>query len=350
MSDEKLFIDGQSVRGKTANDKLFEGVLYTRTDGVRVVLNEQGKYRKLRDLTGVVRTGQLLYEDQLEDLTNEINGIIDNIDIEKVEKGGDNAETQVKDSIGDVVFNSDAGKKAAQPEEDVKQLASTTYDAKKAEAEAGETGGDVAKAQNTLKQFAKQITESKKHILEFMSDSLADELGGEVEGSIESEDADVDSFMDEVDPNVGDNRASDDEAFDYIDPEYTDLNDEDRERAINDVIENVIDDEADEIVKYLYTNYEMSEDDAQLIACEALERVLKGADVSNDINEEVEAEYENAIDEYDGDDDGLLDHLADTFEIPEAAATSMLVECNYNRHDAILKFAEYTCAELKQLR
>jgi hypothetical protein len=65
MNYDHLFIPGQEVSAFVKNsNKIWEGIIVERSDGVKVVLNESTKnWKRLADLEHIKRTGHLLYED-----------------------------------------------------------------------------------------------------------------------------------------------------------------------------------------------------------------------------------------------------------------------------------------------
>jgi len=67
MEESKLLINGQEVSTFLKNsNKIWEGIIVERDDGIKVVLNEQtNKWKKLSDLDNIKRVGELLYETTL---------------------------------------------------------------------------------------------------------------------------------------------------------------------------------------------------------------------------------------------------------------------------------------------
>jgi hypothetical protein len=355
---DKLFIDGQEVEG-LSRDKLIEGVLYTREDGLRVVLKEDGKWVRLDSLRKVKRIGSKLYEEVLQQATEAAQGLYTNIDFDKVEK--DNKKDEIVGAVRDTLMSD---RQNPLKDDDAIKIADDQYAAIKAEraAENG-TGGDTQKAQEVLKTYGTEQEDSsslKESLRESLTDALKDELGGvtidelwDDEDSIEFE-PDPETVK-RVDDLIGDNdltQEDEDWAQDFVvgfeDPNYKNPTPEMEEDAIQSIFDQLYSNEnIEEIqdqVKYVLDNWEASPEEAEDIVVAAYERFLDKQIESKEIfkvtADEVDDAYEEEIDSYEGPD--LLEHLKDTFEIPEEKATEIVRESRGSVPRAIILMSEYT--------
>jgi hypothetical protein len=339
MDNQALFPDGQSISAFVrGTQQLLEGVVHTRSDGIRVLLREDGKFKKLSDLEKITRTGTLLHEENVQLLDQQLDGIFDDsFNFDEVKK--QNKRDVVIDAGTKVIGQSEEAKKSGLKDEELHQKVEDKYAANEMKhSEANQTGGNDVKAENAILDQYKQIQES-------MSERLSDELGYDDDedeyDSIGDHEA-VDEFFDDIDPEINaeaDDIATPEEAFDYEDEEYKSTSEETWAEAL-EAARDKIELNADELVEYLTDHYELSLEDAEKIALEAIQGYISQTD-DYDCSDEVDEEFEAAIDEFEGDEEDVLDHLVDVFEIPESEAERIIVESQGRKGAAILGLAEY---------
>jgi hypothetical protein len=344
--------EGDEVSGFIkGTNQLIEGLVFIRNDNTPVVLKEDRKWVRLSNLEHI----KLLQEEVDNDTAREVvDGLISKIDPLQAEK----QEDKVKQALGDFIKD-DEDLGISSPEE-ADEIVNDQYVAGMAEAKANEgTGGNQQKAMDFLKTVEKDGAEEQ--LKESLADSLKDALGGESFDELWDEDDEDDEdempepddyrkkdiedlFEPGADNSIYDDEEAQEEGKEAEDEDFSSISEEDRIDAIEEIYDR-LDSNEEELIDWLLENYEIGKDEAEGILLEAYQKFVdnnsgKSGTLNDDTeNDEVDAAYEEEIDSYDGDD--VLEHLKDTFEIPEEKAKEIIKE-SHGMPEVILKFADYT--------
>lgn len=327
--------DGTAVSARVkSTNKIVEGLLFTRSDGSKVILQESGKWTRLSSCEHMViresldddsSSGMTEIDPEKKKKAEEMaSGIYNNLSPEVTDKQDERVEEEITEATGEVLeADEDIGLKSGEGE----PLAKDQFSVFKMEKAAdGATGGNVQKAQQVLKKYSESL------------ESLASELGGYTEDLVNDED-EIDEIEDLFDPEdlvtVEEEEIAQEEAPDYVDPDFCSLGDDVREDAIASIMD-MLSKEEETIRTHLLDNYEISEDEADEFILEAYSRAID----SGSEEDEVDQAYEEAIDEC-PDPECPLDFLCERFLIPQEDAERMIRESR-STADAVLRFAEYT--------
>jgi hypothetical protein len=437
MNYDQLFQEGTAISSFIKNsNRIWEGVIVVRSDGTRVVLNEQtNTWRRLKDLEHVklietsdnhIDTADLM----IKDYNGLVNTTVKDIDHEKLEKAGPSAIDTLNTNIQTLAKNNSEVKDQPHNDDEAKKILSDALKSQSAEQAAAESGGgDVAKAQAAIDEYKKDpiqetyaqlhpslhphlfemssvlyhhIRDTFDHDKKWMQDrkhavAMLVKMGGlsknaaskvvdqwealgQVGGDIRAIKEDVDSNdlvdymrdqmeggkfdkkdmesiesyiekddeMDDDDVIDSDDTDDDsDDSFNYEDEDYLDIPSEVRTDVVSRVKDMLADDQAD-IEETIKSNFELSDDDAEEFIIQAMEEYIEETDVEpkdsiknhDELDDEVEDDFEATIDEYDGPEDGLLDHLVDEYENEPGEAEKVYDEKKGNLTECVLAFAD----------
>jgi len=348
-----ILIDGQSVRAQSKSGKTIEGSIHTRSDGSRVVLQESGRWVKLANLRKVVATGENLYESEINAASEAAQSIYDSLDFDKIDR--ENKEAEIKDAVKQTIMQDE---KSHITDEDAAGIVDKTYASQKALAKARDTGGgDSAKAAEMIDEYKSAAADAiKESLREHLTDALRDELG---EGAVDElfddewekpEDFESDDYeydCDELaieDEMTGDEiDEAEDRAEDFEDEDYNSISDDEMEEVSAQVGE-MLDQSDDEIIEWITENYAVAREEAEDILLRSLRAKLDGE--KPECGDEVDDAYCEEMDECE-DEDGMIEHLKDTFEIPDGAMTEIIKESGGKAYLAIPMMAEYTRRQLR---
>jgi len=356
----KMFPEGQEVSAFIKNsNKIWEGKIIIRSDGTKVVLNENKSWKKLSDLESVKRTGVLLYEEEslLPDIDNFSDLVNNALKDKKIDPSKVDSKT-LKDFTNSAM---DMAEKAGleTPKEDQAEQQATDQIAAANAINQSDNIGDQAKAAEAREEFEDvkdKILEEKikNSLLElhpilqpylrenklterlFMEDELR-ELGRKVQ------DPRIVTF-DEL-RSLGDNAEINDieyEMENYEDENYLDIDPTLKDEIINRAL-GFIHDDVDNIAETLKSNYELSDEDAEEFAVCAMEKFLDETDIEPREciePDEVEDDFEKTIDNYNGPNDELLDYLVVEYEIDPQEAEYIYEEKKGNLTECIMAFVD----------
>jgi hypothetical protein len=441
MDYNHLFIQGQEVSSFIKNsNKIWEGIIVDRSDGTKVVLNEETKaWKRLSDLEHIKRVGKLLYEDshqeEATDLIKDFNSFTQstlskgnekdledvaknpsskeqlsnhlitiskaNPDIKDTPSSPDEAMKTVDENIADVLANkkaeqapgNDAAIKAAQEETEKiigKQVQETisrlhpiiknklyemsaktfhhcreffnqTHDKKKTAAMLKLYGMSKESANKTVDQWEKIAMEigavlnslhedvDEDDLIDFMRDQCE-------HGDFEKKDFEKvkDYLKNEDDGAENKTKADEKESLNYENEDYLDIPDDVKEKVIKKVKDLLADNE-DDIEEVIKSSFELTDDDAEEFIMQAFEEYLEESDVeprdsiANYEDDEVEKDFENTIDEFEGPNEELLDHLVDEYEIDGSEAEKIYDEKQGNLEECIYAFVDIVKNRLKEM-
>lgn len=382
MNKNEYLVEGQEVSAH-CGDRLVEGRIYLRSDGSRVVLQENGKWIRLQNLQRITLKGRHLYEDAVAGAMQVAKELYGTLDFNKITK---DKEEPIKNEVSETLMNDKVNRVS---KDDAKRIADETYTEQKAsEIANNSTGGDKNKGNSIIEEFKKDPVEQKKvdqnkaddiektpavssgqmqavkeSLREHLTDALAEELGGDVtfddvwneEGITDIEDMIRDSNESLGDPTKDILKLEDemtdrelDDAQDrgetFVDPEFSSISPEDREDLMKNLVERLEEEDSD-LIDWMVNDYAITEDEAEKILEEGMREYLNSG--KNDaISDEIDQEYENEIDSYDGDD--VLEHLQDVFEVPDDVMVQIVRESRGKEYDAVLRMAEYTKKTLRE--
>jgi hypothetical protein len=180
MNYNHLFIPGQEVSAfiKDSN-KIWEGIIIDRSDGIKVVLNENtNQWKKLSDLDHIKRTGKLLYEEdhqeEATDLIKDFNSFTqatlnkgDEKDLEDVAKDPSKKDQLANHLITISKANPDIKDTPSSPDEAVKTVdenIASVLSTKKAGNAPGDQAAIEAAQMETEKLIGKQVNETIKQL------------------------------------------------------------------------------------------------------------------------------------------------------------------------------------------
>jgi hypothetical protein len=363
-------------------DRIWEGIVITRTDGTQTVLNEQtGRWCRVsnlenikvlnEDFTSTVSTSiadalnnnstenkDIKYPDLKQNFAQEIVGDDPQKAVVNAEKvlsnksaltaGGqslfDQANTTLKDK-------SEAPKNPADATKDFdNSMKDIAAKAKAAETGDPNDGVDEVKKMTGIQESLKQLHPSLQKYLEDVSiDDLYDYMrdnheAGRVDGGTWH------IFKDYFENQKNDKKEKptkkDEKSIKYENEDYLDIPEEIKSDVMADVLKYLSDHEED-IETKIKSDYELSDSDAE-------EFVIKGMELYIETNEteprdsidditssEVEKSFEASIDEYDGPEDGILDYLSDTYEIEPGEAQKIVEKTKGNLTETISCFVDY---------
>jgi len=349
--------DGNSVSARIRGSRnRIEGVLYTRTDGTRVILREDGRWTRLSNCEGVVlregdfssasvkttvSSGQTkLAPDKKKKADDTTNGIYGKLKPDIIDKNDPKVDDEITTATGEIL----ASDKDLQIKKDEgKGIATENLATFRMErAAGGASGGNRDKAMKALEKYS-----------ESMSESLVGNLGGNVSDDLWNEEGcpndeywidpvveSIPEIDDLFDPEVliGDCEAEEviEEAPDYVDPDFRSLGDEAYEDAVETAWRMFDSDSDDDGVRsVLLSQYEIGEDEADGIMMDALRRMAPPGE-----EDEVEMAFDEALDECPHP-EKPLDYLCERFEIPGDDALRM-IRSSSGTAETIMKFVDYT--------
>jgi hypothetical protein len=355
-NDDNFFTEGVMISSFVKNsDRIWEGILITRTDGIKTVLNEQsGRWKKLSDLDNI----KILTED-FTTLTGSISSAIGDVSNNENLTYSDLRSKFSKDIVGEDVVraqqnaekilgnksalaagaqellkkaNTELTDKSQAPEneataardfnEDMKQILGDTEAAKKNDNEEGFK--KVQQAASINEQFHPSL---QKYLNSMTSEQW---YGNKL---YESQDTEYE--------------------MNYEDDDYLDIPEEIKSDIIADIIELLKKNE-ENIEDKIKNNYEISDSDAEEFIVKAMEMYLKNTDITpkdsiqNITDDEVEKSFEKSIDDYEGPENGLLDYLADTYEIDTSEAEKIFEENEGKLTETILGFVKFIKNKLRE--
>jgi len=311
-----LFVDSQEISAFIkGTNQIWEGILWTRDDGVRVVLNENGKYKRLSDLDHIKRVGEILTEDLKSAkaaTTNLINDTIGKLDPKAV--------APKKDFVVNTVTNGLSKNPNTKPltSDQIKTDVVAAFEKKE-----NEKNSAIAQSQQQMDRKLAPFQTAAQESVDTAAPRIREELDEELLDLIDDPKL---TYEDE------DFEEADEEADIYMNTNT--LSDEDRESALKD-IQEMADKSIDEMIDHIKNNYEVSENEAERLVME----VIQPEEVP--FNDDVDAAFCEEIDDFDGPPEDLLDHLVTTFEIPEGTAETILIESKFNKQNAILRMADW---------
>jgi len=386
-----LFEDGIIISSFIKDsDRIWEGILVTRTDGIKTVFNEQtGRWKKLSDLDNI----KILTEADLTNtkvpIGNPSNKERSWLDI-KNQFSGDLLGKKPDENLTKIVSN-EAGQKeiGAEAEKQVRSLSSkqksiapkdkdgmkneivdqmkqSVADRLKAKGQDYESIMKRIKKLFGIRENIDQFHPSLRKYLEhdgtdyddlyYDDDDDDDDRLYWKESELElGKDAPLhkakkeDDLIDTTDEEDEINKKS----MKYEDKDYLDIPDEVKSCVMADIIELLKKNE-ENIEEIIKSQYEISDSDAEEFIIEAMERYLKNSDIKpknsiKDItDEEIEKSLENSIDKYDGPENGLLDHLVLTYEIDPGEAIKIVEKTKGNLTETIYSFLELIKNKLRE--
>jgi hypothetical protein len=371
------------------SDKIWEGIIITRSNNTKVVLNEStGRWKKLSDLDNI----KLLNEDfttmsSSSDATSNINTTEN-----KKLKYDDIKKSFVSDIVGDdpakAVQNAEniltnksaisAGGQAlfdkSQTAEDKDAVPKNQNDAIEhfntevkniaGQAEAAKTGDveDGIEEVRTLagiKETYKQLHPSLQRYLEDSKEWI-DENGEGFE--FESDDDGWEVHKDgkylgwvknKKDAKKEFGKEKTDKSMDYENDDYLDVPDDVKADIMADIQDLLTNKEID-IEDRIKQSYELSDSDAEEFVIQGMEHFIKTSDVKpkdsiKDIkDEEIEKSFEDSIDKFDGKEEDMLDYLADTYEINPDEAEKIVEKTGGNLTETIYEFVKLVKKHLSE--
>lgn len=349
--------DGDFIEGTHRLDnRVIEGHVFTRSDGLKVVLQENKRWVRLSNIKSIrLIENEGLFEP--EEAINEIaNSMKDehNISFKKIvdeEKTEDVAKTIGEEAKKITKGNFDEKLAQSQAEKAITTRAA-------GDAVEDETGGNKDKIEELAQQFQESTKQIKNSLRETLSETLKNELGGDTEiddiwDDIDEDDIEIpEDKKNEIDElfKTEDLMTKDDiedvqeDSLDYVDSAFCSIEEEDK-KELKRVLMSMIADDQTDCIKYMVDNYELSIDEAEGILDEVYDEFLEDTDpIVEVVEDEVDHAYEDEIDNYEGDD--ILQHLTDVFEIPQGMAENIVRESK-SQPEAILKMAEYTRKQLR---
>ena len=341
MNDyNKIFIDGQNISAFVKDtNRIWEGIIVTRSDGTKVALNETTKtWKRLSDLNHIKRVGVMLYEEEKQeipelktfgDLINHSFSDVGKVDPSKI---NDKNLGDVSKSLTDI--GTDMGLSDTPDEDKAKTLIGSELALKNAEGEKTEGAGDnqqKEEAMENISKFKQEIGDNIKESLKRLHPMLR-VLTEELDEDMTEEEAEARKEM-----------IDEQEALEYEDSDYLDIS-SDQKREIIEKAYTMLEDGQNDIEDELKASYELNDEDAEEFAIAAMEKYLDNTEVEprNSIKTEddVEEDFEDTIDKFDGPTDELLDHLVDEYEIDPDEAESIWVEKKGNLEECIFAFVD----------
>jgi len=343
MDYNKFFIEGQKVSSFVKNtNKIWEGTIIVKSDGTKVVLNESSNtWKKLSDLTHIKRTGHLLYEEDVSAYTQFVKNELNELNPENLQ------DEKSVDKITDAIYNKaeKAGVEDADKENTKAVLEVENFYDQIGEPSPTDEGeeidfDEVKKSEEELEKF----TESKiKETLMRLHPSLRERLFQEDElrelGAKAMQDAKDAQEEEEYGPPEDDHEEK--EAEDYEDNDYLDVPADLKNEIIEKVLE-LFDGNVNEIEEEIKSKYELSDEDAEEFVYAAMEKYVteNEVEVKDSIKDEIESDFEDVIDKFEGPNDELLDHLVDEFEIDPDEAESVWHEKKGNLTECVFAFVD----------
>lgn len=351
-------------------DKIWEGIIYTRSDGQKVVLNETTKrWKKLSDLeyikenfTPVADSNALMSfgktdnkNIKYDDLKNEFSSKIVGEDPTKAIQNAESILTN-KSAIaagGKALFdraNTTLTDKREAPEN--LQTATDDFNTSMkdiaADAKAAETG-DPEDGIEEVKKIA--------NIKEYLHPSLRPYLKlEEFRSRDESKEwAFRKKQLEDIRKMAVEDKERFSDSIDYENEDYLDIPDDLKSEVMADIMTHISNNEEDIITK-IKKEYELSDSDAEEFVIEAMDRYVKNSDVIpkdsiKDItDEEVENSFEQTIDNFDGPKEDLLDHLVDVYEIDTDKAEEIVDKTKGNLIETIFEFVDLVKLRLQESR
>ena len=359
------FMDGQEVSAYTQNDKPYTGRVYKNNEGIKVVVDEDGKWIKLTELKAVKQVGRKLNEEAEQDFADQAKKFNDyfttTFDSDKVSK----ADDKVKDKIINQYIDSSDDNVIRTAKDEFAKTCKDQINGKLAQdkIDAGNSTPDLeieklkkenSDDSNTLAESLINSKDIQKSILKERELKKEQQLREAALG----EDANVDVDMSDDDVIDSDFSSS----MDYQAPADDYGMDDEHQFEATDACDEMLAQgkSKDEIINYLTTEFEISNDEA-----EDLYNSLADDDLFNNSSEEnasvpitdedtgnnfdfdaisdsVDDEFENQLDNFEASgkpytDEGMVNEIAAHFGLD---GTSALHECNNCPQDAILKLAE----------
>jgi len=339
MNYDKLFVDGQEISSFVKNTtKIWEGTLKIRQDGTRVILNENtGTWKRLADLEKIKRVGKLLYEEQKGIIPNVNNyytlqqHVIDNIGNPAEMEEGDvddliNVVDKTSDKLGFKKPTDQAEKEAGAINELTKQTAENN------------SNKDIENNEDPFEEindFKAEINETMGRLHPSLQPKLKERL-----------------FMEDELKSLGRQKIEELKSAKYEDDDYLDIDPDLKDDIIDNAID-MIEDNVEDIAEELKSKYELSDEDAEEYAICAMEKFLADSDIEPREcleSDEIEDDFEETIDSYDGSSDGLLDHLVDEYEIDPSEAEFVYEEKKGNLEECIFAFVDIVRKRLYEKR
>ena len=375
------------------SDKIWEGIVIERNDGVKVVLNEStNKWKKLSDLDYIKVIGQVLNEAdtnkpiKLTDLTKEnstdefINSFLNKKDPPKNLKNttdflnNPNSIEKAKKVAFSISKNPQIKDGPYKNEDEAKDAVINSAKKVAAEASGKATGGgeqkqaDAIKAQlqkqylgETVKTLNRLHPSLQPYLQETKKMSATEKLQKHFDKQREEREH-KDKLFNEKYPLFTNPEKKEKECghpvresneLDYEDEDYLDVPD-DVKKDIMDKCKQLLDDGKDDILDEIKSSFELTDEDAEEFVMKAMTDYLDDQDVkirdsiNNIEDEEVEKSFEDSIDKFDGPNDELLDHLVDEYEINPDEAESIWVEKKGNLEECIFAFVDIVKNRLKE--
>jgi hypothetical protein len=366
------FSEGMQISSFIKNtDRIWEGILIIRSDGIKTVLNEQtGRWRRLTDLDNIkilnedfttISSGsstsmignpsdnkKIKYDDLKNNFAQEIVGddpvkAVQNAESVLSNKsalslGGKNLFTQANTTLDDK-------SEAPENEETATKDFNDSMKNIAAEAESAKTGDpndgiEEIKKLSNIQETYKLLHPSLQKFLENDNDDL--------EYNISKESLDL--IQNHLFENKEEKPSKTEKSIKYEDDDYLDLPEEVKSEVMKDILSYLKNKEED-IENKIKKQYELSDSDAEEFVIQGMELYLKNSDVDpkdsiKDI--EVEKSFEDTIDNYDGPEDEMLDYLADTYEIEAGEAEKIIEKTQGNLTETIFAFVSYVKNKLKE--
>jgi hypothetical protein len=371
-------------------DKIWEGIVLTRTDGIQTVLNEQtGRWCRIsnlegikilnEDFTGTVSTSvtdvlsnnstdnkNIKYPDLKQNFVQQIVGDDPKKAVLNAEKvlsnksaltaGGQSLFTQANTTLTD---KSEAPKNEADATKDFdSSMKDIAAKAKAAETGDPEDGVDQVKKMTGIEESLQQLHPSlQKYLEDVSSDDLYDYMRDNHEsGKVDEDSWDIfkdcfDTYKNE--PKEDKPTKKDEKSMNYENDDYLDIPEDIKSDVMADVLKYLGDHEED-IETKIKSDYELSDSDAEEFVIKGMELFISTVEtepkdsIDSITNSEVEKSFEDAIDKYDGPEDGILDYLSDTYEIEPGEAQKIVEKTKGNLMETISCFVDYVKNKLNE--
>jgi hypothetical protein len=365
-------------------DKIWEGIIVTRSDNIKVVLNEEtGRWKRLSDLDNI----KILTEDFASLPSGSGMPSIDTVENKKI-KYNDIKKNFVSDIVGDdpkkAVQNAEsvlsnksaisAGGQAlfqkAQSADD-KDLAPKNQDeaTDQFNTEVQNIAGQAAAAQTGNPEDGMEEVKQLAGIKEQLHPSLRkyfetefDEEGvcGDFEQlEYESDDGGWEVYRGDkylgwvknkgdIPDEKNDHPPEEESDMTYEDENYLDIPD-DVKKDIMDDIQDLLRKKEIDIEDRIKSNYELSDRDAEEFVAQGMKDFLATNDVEvkDSIKDEVEKSFEDTIDNFKGKPNDLICHLADVYEIGEDEAEKIVEKTQGKVSEIVFEFVKVVKSRLR---
>lgn len=364
MKALKNLKEGQAISSFVKNSNvIWEGLLIEKEDGTKVVLNEEtNRWKRLSDLEHVkilnedasdIKQGFESFGEVVDSSFKDIKGIDSNKITDQNIKQLTKDFQEVSKSYG----IKDTPKDDKEASDIVTNALASKYAQENATSSAGNTQ-QAEEAKNNIENFKKEIQESLNRLHPSLRLSESDQsedlndywdFGGleDPEHLIHSENYEDDfQYDDENDIDdflygryEGDHE--DDHEDDHEGEPESSLSKEDEEKVFEKAL-GLIRSNSTDILKEIIDEFDIPETEADKIVELAMEEYLDSENSGEGMfeNDEVENDFEETIDAYDGPDDGLLDHLIDEYEISPEEAEVVWEETDGNLEECIFAFVD----------